>query len=431
MAMIQNVNPVIVSATIGIVFSLVFLVGLIVWRQAIIDAIAKVFTGLGKFVFNWKFFFWLVNIICMVFSAQNAGYFFGLYEPIGIALAFVLDLMIITFTQAMLSAKTQGDDKRAKLILSFIFLCAFLSTVGNLVHNLQTQGDIANKVDHVWFHPLLPYIGSSIPLFLVLLALIADLVTKANLDKLDVAEYEEQENKRVSLLEKRNEYMQKQIDAEHAFHQLLETQRRNKGVFRGAFRWPWEPRIDLDAVADAVKEMYAPQVQALTEQNKKLQGETSQFVSVIENLQRQIEELQVSQNTLFETQLHDAMSFAEEETPERNYPDIGEETEEETFYIDGEDLDESERDTDPNQAAVTKDETPGTDNITFLHSTVKPRRETRAKTRSGRKTSAQKAAAIIKNNPDITPAELSKKAKITVQYARRLLSQQAVVSETM
>jgi hypothetical protein len=62
---------------------------------------------------------------------------------------------------------------------------------------------------------------------------------------------------------------------------------------------------------------------------------------------------------------------------------------------------------------------------------VKPKRETRARTKKGSKTAAQKAADIIKNNPNITPADLVKKVKITPQYARRLLSQQTVVSETI
>lgn len=409
-------NPVVVSASIGIVFSLAFLVWLILWRQAIVDAVAKVFTDLGAFVFNWKFFFWLVNVICMVFSAQNAGYFFGLYEPIGIALAFVLDLMIITFTQAMLAAKTQGDDKRSKQILGFIFLCAFLSTVGNLVHNLQVQSTITDKINHVWFYAYLPYVGSCVPLLLVLLALVADLVTKANLDHLDVEEYEEQEKKRVSLLEKRNEYMQKQIDAEHAFHQLLEAQKRNKGLFPGSFRWPWEQRIDLDDVTNQVKEMYAPQVQVL-------ETETGQLTTTIETLQKQIENL--------EAQLNGAMSFAESETTERNYPDIDEETEMELFGGDEEELDEAECDTDPNQMMVTKDETNGPDNITFLHSTAKPKSETRARTKKGRGSAAKKAADLIKNNPNITPTELAKKIKITPQYARRLLPQQPAEKETI
>lgn len=127
-------------------------------------------------------------------------------------------------------------------------------------------------------------------------------------------------------------------------------------------------------------------------------------------------------------------SISENEPIEKFYPVIEDDefdTEDESLEDEEEDQDESDRDTDPFQNAVPNNDTRRDTNITFLHSVEKPRSDTKAKTKSSRGAAAKKAAAIIKNNPDITPMELSKKAKITPAYARRLLAKQSVLIETM
>lgn len=294
---LQWVNPTLVSIIVGIGVSVALALILLNTYKMLFQEMKRALGWLRKSLFTWRFFFWVVNIICMVFSAQNAGYFFGLYEPIGIALAFVLDLMIITFTQAMLSARAQGDEKRARQVLSFIFLCAFLSTIGNLVHNLQTQDTITLQVNHVWFQPFLPYISSCVPLFLVLLALVADLVTKANLDNIDVSVYEEQEKKRSELLEKRNQYRERQNQAESQFLALLVAQRDQKSFYKGAlpksFRWPWETRVDMEALINGVggklATIYDAKKEALSADLLKKQQETEKhFTDLLAGLQQQL-----------------------------------------------------------------------------------------------------------------------------------------------
>lgn len=312
---LQWINPTLVSIIVGIGVSVALVLILLNTYKVLIQEMKRALEWLRKSFFSWRFFFWVVNIICMVFSAQNAGYFFGLYEPIGIALAFVLDLMIITFTQAMLSARAQGDEKRARQVLGFIFLCAFLSTIGNLVHNLQTQNTITTHVDHVWFRDVLPYIGSCIPLLLVLLALVADLVTKANMENIDVAEYEKQEKKRAELLEKRNQYRERQNQAEARFLALLVSQREQKSFYKGAlpksFRWPWEARMDMDTVISSVSAKLAHIYEAkaneianhkaaLSQELSQKQQETERY---LETLVARLENQLLQQNTGFQSTL--------------------------------------------------------------------------------------------------------------------------------
>lgn len=317
-------NPVVTSAVVAIVLTVV--IAFLLIRSA--ANIGKGIKWLFKKTLTMQAFFWLVNIICMAFSAQNAGYFFGLYEPIGLAVAFVLDLMIIAFTSAMLSARAQGDEKRARLILCFIFLCAFLSTVGNLVHNLQTQQLVNDKVNHVWFQQVLPYVASCIPLFLVLLAFVADLVTKVNLEKVDVAEFEAMERKRAEIMEKRNEYMGRQLKAEERFRALLLQKKANKrqGVIRD-FRWPWEPRVSVQQIANQVSAQlpFETLQQELTTFIQQTQSAHLHLVAMVENQAQQIANIEQQKdvdNTLFmeqirlsqeemmqalKSQIHDAM----------------------------------------------------------------------------------------------------------------------------
>lgn len=207
----------------------VSLVGVFSQGQALFTRIVQGIHSLRQLLFTWKMFFWMANIVCMVFSAQNAGFFFGLYEPIGVAVALVLDLAIIVFMQAMLAAKARGEQKRATQILWFIFLCAFLSTIGNLVHNLQVQD--VHKIDHLtpWFQATLPFVASIVPMLLVVFALVADLVTKSNpLDETNVDAYREQETKRLALVEVQIQTRKREAELQKAALAVFEMERENK-----------------------------------------------------------------------------------------------------------------------------------------------------------------------------------------------------------
>lgn len=294
------INPTIISSAAGVVLAGVVVLVSVLFHKQIGAAVKSGVTGFGAwvkvYILNWKAFFWFVNIVCMVFSSQNAGYFFGLYEPVGIALAFVLDLMIIAFMQAMLTARMRGDIIRVRLIIFFIALCASLSTIGNLAHNLHVQQDIASRISHVWFGDWAPYIASCVPLLLVLLALVADIATKKSAEDMDLAEFEAEEKRQVEMLEIRNTYLQRRKEADYR-SQLLQGKRP------GSFRYPWEHRITNQEIIDqineqnktkedAAKKAFDAQFATLQKRAKELEAE--QFLT-IQNLAKEAELKQAEQ----------------------------------------------------------------------------------------------------------------------------------------
>jgi len=294
------INPTIISSAAGVVLAGVVVLVSVLFHKQIGAAVKSGVTGFGAwvkvYILNWKAFFWFVNIVCMVFSSQNAGYFFGLYEPVGIALAFVLDLMIIAFMQAMLTARMRGDTIRVRLIIFFIALCASLSTIGNLAHNLHVQQDIASRISHVWFGDWAPYIASCVPLLLVLLALVADIATKKSAEDMDLAEFEAEEKRQVEMLEIRNTYLQRRKEADYR-SQLLQGKRP------GSFRYPWEHRITNQEIIDqineqnktkedAAKKAFGDQFATLQKRAKELEAE--QFLT-IQNMTKEAELRQAEQ----------------------------------------------------------------------------------------------------------------------------------------
>lgn len=253
MDILTVINPITVSITTGLVLGMGMLVAL--WKGSVQIKTAALW--MKSHVFNWTCFFWVVNLVCMAFSAQNAGYIFGLYESTGIFLGVALDLLIIAFTQAMLAAKARGERSRAKKILAFIVFCCLLSTAGNLAHNLHTT--ITDQTSGVWFQQAIPYLVSTMPLFLIALAWVADL--KVNpIASMDIEEYKANEKKHLDFLEIQIDNREVQAKIEQRMITLEALEKRNRQLRRGkaprSFRWPWEPKIDIDKiVADVAENM--------------------------------------------------------------------------------------------------------------------------------------------------------------------------------
>lgn len=131
-------------------------------------------------------------------------------------------------------------------------------------------------------------------------------------------------------------------------------------------------------------------------------------------------------------------SFLEDETinetPEKLFPVIEDEEDETELYLDDEPEDEvfeSGHTTDPLPIVEPEHNLNETDNITFLHTASATKSETNARAKSTRGAAAKRAANVMKKYPDITPMDLSKKAKITPTYARKLLAQWATDNETI
>lgn len=255
------INPITMSITAGLALSLGLLIALWKGHQRLFAAV-----GWAKeHIFNWTCFYWIVNLVCMAFSAQNAGYIFGLYEGTGILVGVALDMLIIAFTQAMLAAKARGERSRAAKILLFIVFCCLLSTAGNLAHNLHTN--IAQQTQGVWFQIAIPYLVSTMPLFLIALAWVADL--KVNpIESMDIDQYKANEEKHLDFLEIQINNREEQAKLDQRMIVVESLERRNKQLRKGkaprSFRWPWEPKIDIgylvSNVADNMKFYYEEKI---------------------------------------------------------------------------------------------------------------------------------------------------------------------------
>lgn len=261
MNMLSFINPITVSITTGIVLSIGLLIAL--WKRS--QQIKMAIQWVKEHVFNWTCFYWVVNLVCMAFSAQNAGYIFGLYEGTGILVGVALDMLIIAFTQAMLAAKARGERSRAAKILLFIVFCCLLSTAGNLAHNLHTNIDA--QTNGVWFSDVIPYLVSTMPLFLIALAWVADL--KVNpIESMDINQYKANEKKHLDFLEIQLNNREEQAKLDQKMIVVESLERRNKLLRKNkiarSFRWPWEPKIDISLivsnVADNMKVFYEERI---------------------------------------------------------------------------------------------------------------------------------------------------------------------------
>ncbi|MBO0794071.1 MAG: hypothetical protein J2P36_24410, partial [Ktedonobacteraceae bacterium] len=201
----------------------------------------------ARHVWSMRGLFWLVNGVCMLFSAQNAGYLFGIYEPLtGWAVGLVLDLLIIVFTQSMLHALARGEKGRAAQILGFIFACTLISFLGNLAHNLHVS--TSDAFTGVWLVTLLPYAASVMPFFLVALAWVSDL--KGNpLETMDVQEYAALEQKQADFLRIQVEQREQRAALQTRLIAVEQMELRNKRLRKRklpkTFRWFWEQPADL------------------------------------------------------------------------------------------------------------------------------------------------------------------------------------------
>jgi hypothetical protein len=277
------IDPTVLSAAIGLGIAVVLAAGLIKWHKQVLSAIGLVF----KAIFTWSGFFWIVNLSCMAYSAQNAGYIFGLYESTGVIVGIAIDGLIIAFTQTMLAAKARGEYRRAAQILMFIVFCCLLSTIGNLAHNLHTNID--TQTSGVWFSQLIPYAVSTMPLFLIALAWVADL--KVNpLDKEDPDKYQSDEEKQIRFQEIQIESNEKRAALQTRGIAVEALRRRNNALRRGkvpgSFRWFWEKAVDtaevVAGVSTQLKALFDPQIEQMRRELETLRKEKGEFVAHLE-----------------------------------------------------------------------------------------------------------------------------------------------------
>lgn len=279
------IDPIVLSATIGLGIAVVGALGLIKWHKQILSAIGLVL----KAIFTWTGFFWIVNLSCMAYSAQNAGYIFGLYESTGVIVGVCIDGLIIAFTQTMLAAKARGEYRRAAQILMFIVFCCLLSTVGNLAHNLHT--DVGTQTDKVWFASIIPYVVSTMPLFLIALAWVADL--KVNpLEREDPKVYKANEDKQIEFQQIQIESNEKRAELQTRVIAVEALRRRNNALRRGkvpgSFRWFWEKAIDASEViaglSTQLKPLFSSQIEEMKRELETLRQEKEDYLAHVEQV---------------------------------------------------------------------------------------------------------------------------------------------------
>lgn len=191
-------------------------------------------------IFSRTTFFWAVNLVFMMISAYHAAPFFGsvvsttpglewLAPYVGLPVALILDGITIVFMQARLEAVYRRDNRKAKEYLWYVFMASGMSTVANLYTDIE-HFEMASYT-HLWplMQGLAPVVLSIFPLFLVAISKAADeLVSGTSLDKLDVEEFEMQEDRRLKLLEIQSISMQREAMVVQQIINAEVLQKRNE-----------------------------------------------------------------------------------------------------------------------------------------------------------------------------------------------------------
>jgi len=249
-----------------------------------------------------SFFFWTVNLVFMAVSVLHAGMFFGITgnqgtttfitvkgkqvpmvvpghdlpgmtQWLGFAVSFFLDLVTIILMQAMLESRYRGEENRARQFLFFIVLCCGTSTFANLAISLN-DFDAKTMLPHAPFliQAAAPYVLASFPLFVIMMSIAAEMIINVRpLDSLDEKEYEADEQKRVNILQIRNNYLQIQANEELRALTIRTQMKANKQLRKGnlpnGFRWFWEKPIEtsviITEIAEQFKALYEPQIEQL------------------------------------------------------------------------------------------------------------------------------------------------------------------------
>lgn len=239
--------------------------------------------GWSSRVFSRAGFFWASTLIFMGVSVAHAGIFFGItgnghdlpgVGPLmGFAVSFFLDLVTVILMQALLEARYRGDDIRSNQLLFFIVVCCGTSTFANLAISLNDFS--ASKMlpnAPAWVQGAAPYVLASFPLFVIMMAVAAELILNVRpLDKLKEEDYEADEKKRVRILEIRNEYYEKQVNAEIALRRIRASSRASKGGL--SWSWlPWVKSVDAAALVASATNQISTDLAALAKQHTDLAG---------------------------------------------------------------------------------------------------------------------------------------------------------------
>ena len=272
-------NPVVTPGIVAAIISIVALGVTIKNKPAILAALSQARTKL----FTRSGFFWTVNLVFMAVSVLHAGAFFGITgnghdlpgfsQYLGFAVSFFLDLVTIILMQAMLEARYRGEEGRARQLLLFIVICCSTSTFANLAISLNDFDAATMLPKAPWLvQDAAPYVLASFPLFVIMMSIAAEMIVNVRpLESLNETEYEADEQKRINIMQIRNNYLQKQADEELRMltirAQMKVNKQLRKGNIPGTFRWFWEKPVEtsmvISEIAGQFKALYEPQIEAL------------------------------------------------------------------------------------------------------------------------------------------------------------------------
>jgi hypothetical protein len=231
------------------------------WLQI---ARSRIFTRAG--------FFWSVMVAFMAVSVWQGGAFFSVTgDLVGYAVALFLDLVTIVLMHAQLESRYRGENGRANLFVFFISITCGVSTFGNMAMALNTFNASAMLPNApTLVQTFAPFVLASSPLFVIMMSVASEMVINVRpLDKLDTRDYEADENKRVQILNIRNQYYTRQVDAELEL-QRIKSRRRVERVGGWFLRWPWVKSLDVNSVVSEAANKLDARFEALTQQNQQL-----------------------------------------------------------------------------------------------------------------------------------------------------------------
>jgi hypothetical protein len=225
-----------------------------------------------KKLFTRAGFFWTVIACFMAVSVWQGGAFFSISgDLMGFSVALFLDLVTVVLMHAQLESRYRGENGRANLFILFISLTCGMSCYANLAMALNTfKAAVMLPNAPEWVQGFAPYALASSPLFVIMMSIAAEMIVNIRpLDKLNEKEYEGDEKKRINLLEIRNRYYEKQVDAALALQTIKAKHRASRS--RGwLLRLPWVRRLDVDFVVSEAAKKLDERFTKITEQNTQL-----------------------------------------------------------------------------------------------------------------------------------------------------------------
>lgn len=336
--------------------------------------------------------FWLVIAIFLVVSVMESGsYFDGLlgsndiFGSLGYAIAFVVDLVAVQCMRARLSAVRMRDKKGARLYLLGVIACASLSAFANsytgLIHYVPPSH--APLLPWLWI-TVAPWTAMAFPLLIIFLSFTADYTADQTSTKLDPETYKTQEEKRIKLLEIQRDMLKLRLAIEQEIDTMSAHLKEHEREF---FLVGWLMRrkvqsVDYSQIVEEMKVLFT--------------SETTQLATLVQSLQTQLDDMK-KQPGVTPVVTNQMSPEVEEEVIPEITPKVRITT---PSSVTDPDTGEHE--------AIAKSVNKGVPaNVTNF-----PRGD-----------ASKRVLRVLKRCPEITPAELAKRAKVSRPYASRIRSQ--------